>query len=264
MREEAAVHLRSLFEVMERLRAPDGCPWDRVQTHATLAPYLLEETYELLDAIDGGATAEIVEELGDVLVEVAMHVAIGAQQGSFDAGAVAGEAERKMVRRHPHVFGAAVAASAEAVLPSWERIKAAEKPARLSMLDGIPKGLPALAAALAVQRRPARLGLDPVPTATGAATGVAAALAAVTAGDASEAARSAAMGELLFAAVALARHLDVDPEQALRQRATAFRRRVAHLEAGCRADGLGLGDLDEAERARRWALSADPGAPPAP
>ncbi|HYA00123.1 MAG TPA: MazG family protein [Candidatus Binatia bacterium] len=176
MREEAAQALRELNEVVERLRAPGGCPWDRAQTHRSLRPYLLEETYELLEAIDFRGPETLREELGDLLLQVLMHCAIAAEEpDGFDIGHVAETTRAKMVHRHPHVFGDTAVAGAEEVVVNWERLKRVEKRERLSLLDGVPHALPALAFAQGVQKRPARVGFDETPS-------VADALAAIQAG----------------------------------------------------------------------------------
>src|SRR5215472_5210487 len=151
MRDEAAASLRSLNETVERLRAPGGCPWDRAQTHASLRQYLLEETYETLEAIERGGTATLREELGDLLLQVLMHCAI-AQEGDdgFDIGDVADVTRTKMVHRHPHVFGDVAVSGAADVVVNWEKLKRSEKRERLSLLDGVPAALPALAYAQGV------------------------------------------------------------------------------------------------------------------
>ncbi|MBV8194466.1 MAG: MazG family protein, partial [Candidatus Dormibacteraeota bacterium] len=164
MREEALESLKKLNEVVERLRAPGGCPWDREQTHRTLRPYLLEETYELLDAIEGRDGATLREELGDVLLQVLMHAAIAQENedgDGFDIGGIAEVTRAKMVHRHPHVFGDVDVQSAADVVVNWEKLKRAEKGRqRISLLDGVPRALPALAYAQGVQKRPARVGFD--------------------------------------------------------------------------------------------------------
>ena len=163
MREEAAQSLRELNEVVERLRAPGGCPWDRAQTHRSLRPYLLEETYETLEAIDSQGTTTLREELGDLLLQVLMHSAIAAERpDGFDIGDVAETTRAKMV--HPHVFGSTTVAGAEEVVVNWEKLKRTEKRERLSLLEGVPHALPALAFAQGVQKRPARVGFDETPT----------------------------------------------------------------------------------------------------
>src|SRR5258708_29280772 len=161
-REENVQKLREMLEVVEALRAPDGCPWDREQTHLTLRPYLLEETYELLEAIESGSTEDISEELGDVLLQVFMHHARAQEAGEFSIADVAEHATAKMVHRHPHVFGDVEVAGAGEVLSNWEGLKQREqrKRGRLSALEGAPKTLPALAWALSIQKRAARVGFD--------------------------------------------------------------------------------------------------------
>jgi MazG family protein len=273
MRDAAAASLRALNEVVETLRAPGGCPWDREQTHSSLRPYLLEETYELLEAIDDAGAVTLREELGDVLLQVLMHSAIAAEDGSFDIGDVAETTRAKMMHRHPHVFGDTAVAGAAEVVVNWERLKRAEKNERLSVLDGIPRALPALAYALGVQKRPARLGFDETPLTSDAATALRSALdsleaAAVTASPplrgqdwtaTDPAPLEEAMGELLFAAVALARRLRLNPEDALRGRTNRFAERFRALEGRARADGADLHDLDAAEWRRRWEESAAAG-----
>src|SRR2546430_3641708 len=155
----------AIFEVVARLRAPDGCPWDREQTHRSLRPYLLEETYELLEVIDRGEDdGKLLEELGDVLLQVAMHAAIAEEQGRFDAARVSEGAAAKMVARHPHVFGDQQAADAEEGLRNWERRKAEEAAvagrAEETPPDRVPTTPPALAWTLNMQKRAARIGFD--------------------------------------------------------------------------------------------------------
>src|SRR5260370_20540890 len=171
MRDEAALELRALYETVERLRAPGGCPWDRAQTHRSLRPYLLEETYEALQAIEDGDPVELREELGDLLLQVFMHSAIAAEDpGGFDIGDIAEVTRTKMVHRHPHVFGDVSVSGPAEVVVNWERLKASEKGSRLSVLDGVPVSLPALAYALRIQKRPARLGFDENPETEDAAS----------------------------------------------------------------------------------------------
>src|SRR5258708_27481168 len=164
MRDEAAAQLRALNETVERLRAPGGCPWDREQTHRSLRQYLLEESYEVLEAIERDDPVALREELGDLLLQVLMHSAIAAErEDGFDVGDVAEVTRTKMVHRHPHVFGDVAVSGADEVVVNWEKLKAREKGERLSVLEGVPKSLPALAFALGVQQRPARLGFDETP-----------------------------------------------------------------------------------------------------
>jgi MazG family protein len=243
----------AIFEVVHRLRAPDGCPWDKEQTHESLRPYLLEETYELLEAIDAGDDGKMREELGDLLLQVAMHAEIAAQEGRFDAAQVSEGVAAKMVKRHPHVFGTTEVADADEVLRNWEHQKAheARKEGRdESVVDRVPATLPALAWALGLQKRAARVGFD-YSTPRAAAESVAE--------EAQELANETdgrrvfeEMGDLLFAIVSLARTLKVNPEDALRVAGQRFRDRFAAMEKSLSAEGRTLREMDGAEITRRW------------
>ena len=232
--------IEAIFEGVARLRAPGGCPWDREQTHESLRPYLLEETYELLEAIDSGDDAKIMEELGDVLLQVAMHAEIAAQEDRFDAREVSEAVAAKMVSRHPHVFGTTSVSNADEVLRNWEHQKAHE--ARKagkdeSVVDRVPASLPALAWALGLQKRAARVGFDfksPLEAAV----------------DARETFDE--MGDLLFAVVSLARRMKVNPEDALRVAGQRFRDRFSRTEASLREEGKTFRDLDPEQLALRW------------
>ncbi len=250
--------IAAIFEVVARLRAPDGCPWDREQTHESLRPYLLEETYELLEAIDSGDTAKMKEELGDLLLQVAMHAEIASETAGFDATTVSEAVAAKMVSRHPHVFGTGLAADADEVLRNWEHQKIEEARAAGnddSVVDRVPSTLPALAWTLGLQKRAARVGFDfksPVESAEAVAE-EAHELAATHGPD--EAFDE--LGDLLFAVVSLARHMKVNPEDALRVAGQRFRRRFASTEAALRRDGKSFRDLDSDELASRWRESGD-------
>jgi tetrapyrrole methylase family protein / MazG family protein len=243
----------AIFEVVARLRAPGGCPWDREQTHESLRPYLLEETYELLEAIDSRDDAKMMEELGDLLLQVAMHAEIASEQSRFDAAQVSESVAAKMVARHPHVFGTTSVADADEVLRNWEHQKVSEarKAGRdESVVDRVPSTLPALAWALGLQKRAARVGFDftsPIETAEAVAEE-----ARELAGAADPSAMFDEMGDLLFAIVSLSRRMKVNPEDALRVAGERFRRRFAETEASLRRDGLTFEDLDSEEVARRW------------
>jgi len=248
--------IAAIFDVVATLRAPGGCPWDREQTHESLRPYLLEETYELLEAIDSGDDAKVMEELGDVLLQVAMHAEIAHEGGRFDAAQVAEAVAAKMVRRHPHVFGTESVADADEVLRNWEHQKRDE--ARVeggeeSVVDRVPATLPALAWTLGLQKRAARVGFDfNSPLEAEASIGEEARELAA-AGDRDRAFEE--MGDVLFALVALARRLRLNPEDALRVAGRRFKGRFAAMEASLRSEGLSLRELDAAELAKRWESS---------
>ena len=246
--------VNAIFEVVKRLRAPDGCPWDREQTHESLRPYLLEETYELLEAIDSGDDAKIKEELGDLLLQVAMHAEIATSESRFDAAEVSEAVAAKMVARHPHVFGSTKVANADDVLRNWEhqKVDEARKAGREdeSVVDRVPVTLPALAWTLGLQKRAARVGFD---FASSLDTAEAVAEEARELSGAADTRQTFdEMGDLLFAVVSLARRLKVNPEDALRVAGQRFRDRFAQTEAGLRRDGVKFGELDSDEQLRRW------------
>ena len=245
--------IQAIFEVVARLRAPGGCPWDREQTHESLRPYLLEETYELLEAIDSADDGKIKEELGDLLLQVAMHAEIAAQEGRFNAVDVSEGVASKMVARHPHVFGTTSVADAEEVLKNWEHQKAHE--ARKagkdeSVVDRVPKTLPALAWTLGLQKRAARVGFDFTSPKQAAEAVAEEARELASASDAQQTFDE--MGDLLFAMVSLARQLKVNPEDALRVAGERFRKRFSKAEAALREEGVTFRDLDANELERRW------------
>ena len=245
--------IQAIFEVVARLRAPDGCPWDREQTHESLRPYLLEETYELLEAIDAADDTKIKEELGDLLLQVAMHAEIAAQEGRFNAAEVSEAVAAKMVKRHPHVFGTTSVADADEVLRNWEHQKAheARKDSKEeSVVDRVPKTLPALAWTLGLQKRAARVGFDYTSPKEAAESVAEEARELASAGDAQRTFEE--MGDLLFAMVSLARQLKVNPEDALRVAGERFRSRFAKAEAALREEGRTFRDLDATEMARSW------------
>jgi tetrapyrrole methylase family protein/MazG family protein len=220
-----------LNAILARLRAPDGCPWDREQTHRTIKGQLLEECYEVLEAIDRNSTQDLKEELGDLLLHVLFHSQIAREQGSFSFTEVAEGLSEKLIRRHPHVFGEASAKNAEEVTVHWERSKREEKPERKSLFDGIPRELPALLRAQKYQSKAAKLGLD-WNSSDGPKAKIAEELAevkeAVAQGDPKRIEEE--IGDLLFAVVNLARHLRVNAECALSGAAGRFRSRAQFVE----------------------------------
>ena len=225
-------HPEGLRGVIQRLRNPDGgCPWDNAQTHLSLRTHLLEEAYETLDAIADAEPAALCEELGDLLMQVALHARLAEQDDAFDLGDVSEGIRAKLVRRHPHVFGDANVESAAAMEQVWERLKARERPSRESVLDGIPRTLPALARAQSTLGRAARNGLP--------RTG-------------SRAKSSTAIGEQLLDLVEAAREANISAEDAARDALEAFEHRVRNFEATLRNEGHPLDRLTNKERTHRW------------
>lgn len=231
--EAAAAAFARLVALVETLRGPDGCPWDRAQTRASVAPYLVEETYEVMDALGEGDPAAIREELGDLLFQVLFHADMAREAGQFTIAEVIEGIHAKMVHRHPHVFGDAVAETPEEVLRNWDRLKAREpaKRDRKSVLDGVPRSLPALLRANKVSKRAAREGFDWAraedvwPKVHEELDELKAALAQ----DDAAAARDE-LGDVMFALVNLARKMDLPPEEALTGTVERFCRRFAHME----------------------------------
>lgn len=203
--------LDELIATLERLRAPGGCAWDREQTHASLVQYLVEESAELVEAIEAGTREDLIEELGDVLYQVLFHADIAAEAGEFTIEDVAAHMTAKMVGRHPHVFGDTVAETPEAVAANWEVLKAVEKSHRTSVLDGIPAGMPSLALADKTLGRAAKVGVIPAP-------------AEVPPSEEE-------LGDSLLAIVAGARDAGLDPERALRDAVRRLRADVRRAEA---------------------------------
>ncbi|MBU0490314.1 MAG: nucleoside triphosphate pyrophosphohydrolase [Chloroflexi bacterium] len=241
--------------IVARLRAPDGCPWDRQQTHQTLAPHLLEETYETLAALDTDDPDKLCEELGDLLLQILLHAQIANEVGEFTWPDVVAGIAAKLVRRHPHVFGQVAVQGADEVLVNWEAIKRrerAEQESHASMLDGVPPAMPALAYAQTIQRRVARVGFD-WPDITGAWDKLAEELRELR--TASVAERAHELGDVLFAVVNLARWLDVEAEDALRQANTRFRQRFAYIEHTCAEQDVLPEDLSLEELDAIWEQS---------
>ena len=231
--------LQRLVAIMRRLRDPvTGCDWDRAQSFATIAPYTIEEAYEVADAIDRDDMAALSEELGDLQLQVVFHAQMAEEAGHFTLDDVFGHICAKLERRHPHIFGDAEQS------PGWEAIKAAEREGKAqdSVLDGVASGLPALDRAAKLQKRAARLGFD-WPDSSGARAKIEEELAELDAEE-SHAGRQDELGDLLFAVVNLARHLNIDPEESLRQANRKFERRFREIE---RSPGFQQLPLDEKE-----------------
>jgi tetrapyrrole methylase family protein/MazG family protein len=241
-------------ELTAHLRAPHGCPWDREQTHHSLRTHLLEETYELLSALDAGDVEGMREELGDLLLQIVLHAQIGSEEGEFDMAQVLQGIHAKIVHRHPHVFGGVAVSGAGEVLLNWERLKADERTANgkadASLLDSLPPALPALVQAEEYQKRAARVGFD-WPEIQGVMNKVAEEMGEVQAA-ADDDQRAAELGDLLFAIVNLARWHSVDAESALREANARFLKRFKHIEDTARRQGRPLNEMTLKEMDELW------------
>jgi tetrapyrrole methylase family protein / MazG family protein len=246
-----------LVGIMARLRAPDGCPWDREQTFDTIKPYTLEETYEVLDAIDARDWRGLAEELGDYILQAVFYAQMAEESGHFRIEDSLDAINAKLIRRHPHVFGDAEARTADAVKQRWDEIKAVEKQEagvqQELLLDGVPRSLPALVEASQISSRAAKSGFD-----WDNAEQVLAKLEEEL-HELAEARRTASqkdiedeIGDILFVLVNVARFMKVDPEQSLRKSNAKFRRRFAHVERTLKERGKTLNDSDIQEMEALW------------
>ncbi|MHB9145260.1 MAG: bifunctional methyltransferase/pyrophosphohydrolase YabN [Symbiobacteriia bacterium] len=247
-----------LMEVVEQLRAPQGCPWDREQTHASLRPYVIEEAFEVAEALDWGDSHKLVDELGDLLLQIALHSVIAQEQGEFALADVVAGVTAKMIRRHPHVFGDVTVSGTHDVLRNWEVIKQQEKAeqgedTQRSALAGVPPALPALMRAHKLQKKASRVGFD-WPGFEGVWAKVKEEMGeleeAYTAGTREKIA--AELGDVLFAVVNAARFLDVEPESALAGTTAKFIRRFSYVEAQAAHQGKHLQEMSLAEMDRLW------------
>ena len=264
-----------LVAVQARLRAPKGCPWDREQTHQTLRTYLLEEAYEVLEALDSGNDAKFAEEMGDLLLQIVFHSQIAREERRFTVADVIREIHDKMVRRHPHVFGEVRAKDSNEVLKNWEQIKAEERRASKaeseiedgaaeapSLLDGVSRALPATLEGFQLTRKASRIGFD-----WHHADGVIDKMREETAeleialNEEDQQKIEEEMGDFLFAAVNLARFLHVDPEIALKKANAKFSRRFRAMEARARESGREFKDLPREEMEALWDAAKSAEAP---
>jgi tetrapyrrole methylase family protein/MazG family protein len=241
-------------EIIAHLRAPEGCPWDRKQTHRSLRKYLLEEAHEVLEAIDADDPQALSEELGDLLLQIVLHTQIAIEDGEFRMGDVLSQINHKLIRRHPHVWGATEVESAEQVVTNWEAIKQIEragKPAkRDSLLDGVPKGMPALLQAYEYTAKAAKPGFDWARIEDVTAKVREELDEVIAAGSAEHTAEE--VGDLLFVLVNWARWLGVEPESALREANAKFYRRFHHIETEAAAQGRALESMTLAEMDALW------------
>jgi tetrapyrrole methylase family protein/MazG family protein len=260
---DAGQRFLELLSTVARLRGEEGCPWDREQTRASLRPNLVEETYEVLEALDVGDPVRIREELGDLLLQVVFHAQIAGERGDFSMVELLEALVAKLVRRHPHVFGDRRVETAAQALAQWEALKEVERVSEgRSALAGIPRAMPALLRAQQVQRRAARVGFD-WPEATGALEKVHEELDEVTEAlrEEDRAARERELGDLLFSVVNVARLAEIDPELALQSAVDRFGRRFESMEGAARAQGRTLSDLPPDELERLWAQAKAAGEP---
>jgi tetrapyrrole methylase family protein/MazG family protein len=239
--------------ISARLRAPDGCPWDRKQTHRSLRPFVLEEAYETVDAIENGVPADLAGELGDLLLQIILHAQLAAEEGEFDLTDVYRSIAGKIVRRHPHVFGDVEVAGVEQVLANWETIKAAERSEaghRAGPFEGIARALPALPASREIQERASAIGWD-WPSIEGVWEKVGEELDELRDASTGEE-RLHELGDVLFALVNLGRWLKLDPEEALRTANRRWTERFAAVQALAAERGLDLDALDAAAKDQLW------------
>ncbi len=235
---------------MAKLRSPQGCPWDREQTHDTIKGHLVEEAFEVIDALDRRDFDELREELGDLLLQVVFHAQLAAEAGRFDIDDVVDEIVVKLRRRHPHVFGDAEAATSAEVLVHWEKIKAGEKD-RASALAGVPEALPALAYSQKLQEKAARVGFDWQVT-EAILDKLAEEIAELIAADRRTRALEDEFGDILFTLVNLARHMGLDSELALRRVGKKFKNRFEAMESLARDEGVDFAVLSLDEKERFW------------
>jgi MazG family protein len=269
--ESAGAWFERLVGLQARLRAPKGCPWDIEQTHLSLRTYLIEEAYEVLEALESGDDGKFAEELGDLLLQVVFHAQIATEENRFTAADVVREIYQKMVRRHPHVFGETRARNAADVLRNWEQIKAEERRTKGqgsgetspdkepgSLLDGIPRTLPAVMQGFQLTRRASRIGFD-WENAEGVVRKLQEELGELSKAREMRSARQVEeeIGDILFAAVNLARFLRVDPEIALKRTNAKFSARFREMERVAAASGRKLADLPREEMEALWDRAKD-------
>ena len=254
--DRSADAVKKLLAIMARLRGPDGCPWDREQTLKTLRPYVLEETYEVLEAMESGDSREHCEELGDLLLQIVFQARIAEEEGRFDFADVAEAISAKLVRRHPHVFGDARVKDAEGVMRQWVALKREEKAARgggKSVLEGVPREMPALARAERLTEKASRIGFD-WPDPAGARAKVDEELReldeAIRGGERERVEDE--LGDVLFAVANLARKLQLPPEEALRNSVKRFIARFEHVERELERRGVPHGTATLEEMDRLW------------
>jgi tetrapyrrole methylase family protein/MazG family protein len=240
----------SLVQIITSLRGPDGCPWDREQTHASLREHLLEESYEVLEALDETDPTNLCSELGDLLLQIVLHAQVAKDAAEFDIGDVIEAINRKLIYRHPHVFSSATAKNSDDVLVRWEELKKKERKEEAGMLGGVPKMLPALAYSQSVQERVARVGFD-WPSDDGVLDKLAEEIAEAKAVIAPHE-RAVEFGDVLFTLANYARRQNIDLESALRESNSKFYRRFSYMETLCRERKLDLVKMSLDEQNKLW------------
>jgi len=240
----------ALVEIINRLRAPDGCPWDRQQTHASLRESLLAECYEVLEALDEEDSGKLCDELGDLLMQIVLHAQISAEDGEFELGDVVRGINSKLIHRHPHIFGSEKVKDAEEVARNWESLKREERDADTPILESVPRHMPALSYSQEIQRRVAWVGFD-WEDVDGVIDKLSEEVREYQQAGSQEQ-RAQEYGDLLFTLVNVARHQGVDPEAALREANRRFYRRFTYMEGLCRQRGLSLGELSFDEQNALW------------
>jgi len=240
----------ALVDIIARLRAPDGCPWDRKQTHASLRENLLEECYEVLEALDEGDSGKLRDELGDLLMQVILHTQIATEAGEFELGDVVKGINTKLIHRHPHIFGSQKVKDADEVALNWEVLKREEREPDTSILESVPKQMPALGYSQAIQRRVAKVGFD-WEDVDGVIDKLAEEVGEFKRAETKEQ-KAGEFGDLLFTLANIARRLGVDLEAALRQANRRFYRRFSYMEEVCRKRGVNLGELSFDEQNALW------------
>ena len=240
----------TLVDIIARLRAPDGCPWDRKQTHASLRENLLEECYEALEALDEGDSGKLCDELGDLLMQVVLHAQIATETGEFELGEVITGINTKLIRRHPHIFGSKKVKDAEEVRHNWEELKREEREVGTSILASVPRQMPALGYSQDIQRRVAQVGFD-WEDIDGVIDKLTEEVSEFKQTE-SQKQRAQEFGDLLFTLVNIARRLGVDSEVALREANRKFYRRFSYMEEVCHQRGLNFADLSFDEQNALW------------
>jgi tetrapyrrole methylase family protein/MazG family protein len=242
--------LSALEGIIACLRGPEGCPWDREQSHVSLRRCLLEECYEVLEALDEGDAQKLAVELGDLLMQIVLHAQIAAEDGEFELGDVISSISAKLIHRHPHVFGSIRVKSAEEVLINWEALKKQERKEGVSMLDGVPMTMPALAYSQGIQDRVARVGFDWEEDSS-VIEKLAEEVRELEQAESREQ-KEAEFGDLFLTLANIARRQGIDLEASLRRANRRFYRRFSHIEELCRKWGLNLAELSFDEQNKLW------------